>query len=102
MTDNDSEHAAILARIKAEVADSFDEELEIELDDERLAGLLGDMAATQRVATLLRRAGAELQLDHQYTATAWLSEAVIALGINDTSDAMRCLDMAARTWRGEV
>jgi hypothetical protein len=64
--------------------------------------LLGDMAATQRVATLLRRAGAELQLDHQYTATAWLSEAVIALGINDTSDAMRCLDMAARTWRGEV
>ena len=64
--------------------------------------LLGDMAATQRTATLLRRAGAELQLDHQYTATAWLSEAVIALGINDVTDAMRCLDMAARAWKGEV
>ena len=64
--------------------------------------LLGDMAATQRTATLLRRAGAELQLDHQYTATAWLSEAVIALGINDVTDAMRCLDMAARAWNGDL
>lgn len=64
--------------------------------------LLGDMAATQRTATLLRRAGAELQLDHQYTATAWLSEAVIALGINDMPDAIRCLDMAMRAWRGEI
>jgi len=64
--------------------------------------LLGDMAATQRTATLIRRAGADLPLEHQYTATAWLSEAVIALGINDVTDAMRCLDMAARAWKGEV
>ena len=30
MTEDDAEHAAMLARVKAEVADSFDEELELE------------------------------------------------------------------------
>ena len=30
----------LAARVEAEIADSFDEELELELDDERLAGLL--------------------------------------------------------------
>jgi hypothetical protein len=64
--------------------------------------LLGDMAATQRAATLIRRAGADLPLDHQYTATTWLAEAVTAFGVNDTVDAMRCFDMAARAWKGEI
>ena len=45
MTEDDAEHAAMLARVKAEVADSFDEELELEFDDERMSGLLNDMAA---------------------------------------------------------
>jgi len=45
MTEDDAEHAAMLARVKAEVADSFDEELELEFDDERMSGLLDDMAA---------------------------------------------------------
>jgi len=35
--------ADLQARIRAELADSFDEELEMELDDDRLAGLLRDM-----------------------------------------------------------
>lgn len=33
------------ARIEAELADSLDEEVELEMDDERLAALVGDMAA---------------------------------------------------------
>jgi polyphosphate kinase 2 len=41
---DDDEHRTFLARVKAELADSFDEELEIELEDERLADLLDDMA----------------------------------------------------------
>ncbi len=40
MTDSSG---AMIARIKAELADSFDEELELELDDERLQTLLEDM-----------------------------------------------------------
>jgi polyphosphate kinase 2 len=35
--------SALLKRIHGELADSFDEELELEIDDERLAGLLSDM-----------------------------------------------------------
>jgi len=34
----------LAARVEAEIADSFDEELELELDDERLAGLLKGLA----------------------------------------------------------
>ena len=68
--------------------------------DDRLS--LGDLAATQRAATLIRRAGADLPLDHQYTATTWLAEAVDALGKQDMPDAIRCLDMAMRAWRGEI
>jgi hypothetical protein len=63
---------------------------------------LGDLAATQRAATLIRWAGAEMPLDHQCTAATWLSEAVKALGERDMDDAMRCLDMAARAWRGDL
>jgi hypothetical protein len=64
--------------------------------------LLGDMAATQRTATLIRRAGAEMPLDHQCTAATWLSEAVKALGEQDMPDAMRCFDMAMRAWKGDL
>jgi hypothetical protein len=63
---------------------------------------LGDLAATQRAATLIRWAGAEMPLDHQCTAATWLSEAVKALGEKDMPDAMRCFDMAARAWKGEI
>jgi len=37
------------ARIEAEIADSLDEEVELEMDDERLAALVGDMAANPQV-----------------------------------------------------
>jgi polyphosphate kinase 2 len=38
------------ARIREEIADSFDEELELELDDERIRELLGDSARTAESA----------------------------------------------------
>jgi polyphosphate kinase 2 len=38
-------------RIDEELLDSFDEELELELDDDRLAGLLGEGASAERGAT---------------------------------------------------
>jgi polyphosphate kinase 2 len=41
MTDETDRHdARLAARVEAEIADSFDEELEMEMDDERLAALL--------------------------------------------------------------
>jgi polyphosphate kinase 2 len=39
-TDEHDKHASMTARIEAEIADSFDEELEMEMDDERLHRLL--------------------------------------------------------------
>jgi polyphosphate kinase 2 len=39
-TDEQDKHASMTARIEAEIADSFDEELEMEMDDERLHRLL--------------------------------------------------------------
>jgi len=39
-TDEQDKHACMTARIEAEIADSFDEELEMEMDDERLHRLL--------------------------------------------------------------
>jgi polyphosphate kinase 2 len=44
------------AWVKAELADSFDEELELELDDQRLAGLLEGMAEQPEKESLDRRA----------------------------------------------
>ena len=40
MTEDHDKHASMMARIEAEIADSFDEELEMEMDDERLRRLL--------------------------------------------------------------
>ena len=40
MTDSDKQDRAIAARVEAEIADSFDEEFEMEMDDDRLAKLL--------------------------------------------------------------
>jgi len=42
-------------RIKAEIADSFDEELEMEIDESRLESLLGDMSDHPEQAQLERR-----------------------------------------------
>jgi polyphosphate kinase 2 len=42
-------------RIRDELADSFDEELELELDDQRLAGLLDAMAEQPEQETVARR-----------------------------------------------
>jgi polyphosphate kinase 2 len=42
MTEDQDKHANITARIEAEIADSFDEELEMEMDDVRLRRLLDD------------------------------------------------------------
>jgi polyphosphate kinase len=42
-------------RVRAEIVDSFDEELEIEIDDARLASLLDEMADHPEHATLDRR-----------------------------------------------
>jgi polyphosphate kinase len=44
MSKSDRAAAAFDARVEAEIADSFDEELEMEIDDERLAQLLKDHA----------------------------------------------------------
>src|SRR5215467_2960388 len=41
--------------IREELADSFDEELELELDDQRLAGLLDEMAEKPEQETIDRR-----------------------------------------------
>lgn len=54
MFEDDAEHAAMLARIKADVADSFDEELELEFDDERVARLLDETAADSDAQALTR------------------------------------------------
>jgi polyphosphate kinase 2 (PPK2 family) len=42
-------------RIHAEIVDSFDEELEMEIDDERLARLLGELAERPEQETIDRR-----------------------------------------------
>jgi polyphosphate kinase 2 len=42
MTDGHKGNGDLISRIEAEIADSFDEELEMEIDDERLAKLLAD------------------------------------------------------------
>src|SRR5262245_29111123 len=42
-------------RIKGEMLDSFDEELELEIDDDRLANLLDDLAEHPQQDTLDRR-----------------------------------------------
>jgi len=46
---------ALYRRIHGELLDSFDEELEMEIDDDRLARLLGDLADHPRRETLDRR-----------------------------------------------
>jgi polyphosphate kinase 2 len=46
---------ALEARIQAEMVDSFDEELEMEIDDARLAKLLGALSDQPEEATLERR-----------------------------------------------
>ena len=49
----DDDRAA--SRIEAEIADSFDEELELEIDDERLAKLLDGLAEHPVRATVDRQ-----------------------------------------------
>src|SRR5689334_18894696 len=44
----------LAARVEAEIADSFDEELELELDDDRLAGLLEGLAEHPRPESVER------------------------------------------------
>ena len=41
-TEQEKTDRAMMARVEAEIADSFDEELEMELDDDRLQRLLGE------------------------------------------------------------
>jgi polyphosphate kinase len=48
---NDARHQ----RINGEMLDSFDEELELEIDDDRLAELLKDISEHPQVETLDRR-----------------------------------------------
>ncbi len=56
MTDNKAGTSADLqCRIDAEVADSFDEELELEIDDERLSKLLDHFTESPEPETLERR-----------------------------------------------
>jgi polyphosphate kinase 2 len=56
MTDDGWERSADLqTRIDAEVADSFDEELELEIDDERLSKLLDHFTESPEPETLERR-----------------------------------------------
>src|SRR5262245_7736728 len=43
-TDRLSDTSAIFQRVHGELIDSFDEELEMEIDDDRLANLLDDVA----------------------------------------------------------
>ena len=64
--------------------------------------LLADMAATRRVANMLRSASVDMPKDGQTTAAHWMAEAVEALGVNDHADMMRCMDMAARAWGGKI
>jgi polyphosphate kinase len=42
-------------RVRAEMIDSFDEELELELDDQRLEGILGDMSEHPEAGTVDRQ-----------------------------------------------
>ena len=44
MSDDLQDHSALYRRVHGEMIDSFDEELEMEIDDERLANMLGDLA----------------------------------------------------------
>jgi len=52
--ENTTNIVAVADRIDAEIADSFDEELEMELDDDRLAALLDDMSDHPKRETLDR------------------------------------------------
>jgi hypothetical protein len=47
--------SALLRRVHGEMVDSFDEELEMEIDDQRLARLLDDMSEHPEVETIDRR-----------------------------------------------
>jgi polyphosphate kinase 2 len=53
--DDSGNGSGILRRIDAEIADSFDEELELEIDDERLARLLDDRSERPEPETVDRR-----------------------------------------------
>ncbi len=55
MTDMLDDDHRLLARMKADLADSFDEELELELEDSRLQSLLDDMSDHPDAETLDRR-----------------------------------------------
>jgi polyphosphate kinase len=54
MSNDATKGNGLAARIDAEVADSFDEELELEIDDERLAGLLEGLSEHPEPDTLDR------------------------------------------------
>src|SRR5688572_33478581 len=49
-----SDTSTIVQRVQGELMDSFDEELEMEIDDERLANLLDDIADHPGQATINR------------------------------------------------
>src|SRR5262245_33322560 len=55
MSDEQPQEKPAVGWVKGELADSFDEELELELDDHRLAGLLDEMAEHPEQETIDRR-----------------------------------------------
>ena len=54
-TEQDKTDRAMMARVEAEIADSFDEELEMELDDDRLQRLLGEQDHDKEAGLLDRQ-----------------------------------------------
>ena len=55
-TDDHTSEAAQLERIKAEIADSFDEELELQLEEERMDALVADGMSAPGTPSLERQA----------------------------------------------
>jgi polyphosphate kinase 2 len=53
--DKPSKSSALLKRVHDEVVDDMDEEMELEIDDERVAGILGDVADHPEHETLERK-----------------------------------------------
>jgi polyphosphate kinase 2 len=52
---DDRDHGALYRRVHNEMIDSFDEELEMEIDDERLANMLGDLSEHPASDTIDRK-----------------------------------------------
>jgi len=50
-----SKSSALLKRVHGEIVDDLDEEMELEIDDERIAGMVTDVAHHPEVETLDRK-----------------------------------------------